>query len=148
VCPTCDSRFLVPQPDPAASASESADIGERAVAPPPKPGQPFPSINTGGGATAPSELSESPQQVIHIACPQGHELETPREMIGEEVICPYCDTQFRVRFEDSIEYRREKEEQRERRELQVGRTWMFWAIAIAVAVILGLTILLATTMSQ
>jgi DNA-directed RNA polymerase subunit RPC12/RpoP len=151
-CPTCDSRFLVPQPDPAASASESADIGERTVAPPPEPGQPFPSINTSDGAMASEsalpDLSEGRQQVIHVACPQGHELETPREMIGEEVICPYCDTQFRVRFEDSIEYRREKEEQRERRELQVGRTWMFWAIAVAVAVVLGLTILLAATVSQ
>ena len=152
-CPTCESRFLVPQSDPAtAPTSDSADIGERTVARPPKPGQPFPSIDTSSSATAtelaPSGLPDSRQHVIHIACPNGHELETPREMIGEEALCSHCGAQFRVRFEDSREFRRERERQRERKELQLGRTWMHWAIAVAVAVILGLTILLAATVSQ
>ncbi len=152
-CPSCQSRFVVPQPGPAAApTSEPAGIDERTVAPPPEPGQPFPSIDTSGGATgsksASSDLPGGRQHVIHITCPEGHELETPREMIGEEALCPHCGTQFHVRFENSREYRREKEEQRERKELQMGRTWMYWAIAVAVAVVLGLTILLATTMSE
>jgi hypothetical protein len=151
-CPQCQSRVVVPQPAPAA-ASEQAVIGEQAVAPPPAPGAPLPSVEAGinveGGPSG--DVSglpgETRQSLVHISCPNGHELETPREMIGQEALCPHCKAQFRLRMEDSREHRRAEAEKRERKELQAGRAWMHWAIAIAVAVVLGLIVLFAVAAS-
>ena len=86
---------------------------------------------------------EMPPDVVHIPCPNGHELETPVEMIGQEVLCPHCGVQFRLRQENSVEYRREREiiEQR------AARLWFNWAIAAAVLVgilLLAMMIYVAT----
>jgi len=85
------------------------------------------------------------QAVVHIICPNGHELETPREMLGEEAMCPHCGVQFRLRLEESREYSKAREESRERKEMQAGKTWMYWAIAVAIAAVMGLFILLAVS---
>jgi len=69
-------------------------------------------------------------------------LETPREMLGQDAMCPHCETVFHLRFEDSVEYRKQKEELRERRELRQSKTWLHWAIAIAVLVVLGVAALI------
>ena len=66
----------------------------------------------------------SKQETLHILCPAGHELETPREMLGQDAMCPYCQTQFRLRIEDSVEYRKEQEEARMRRDMQIGKSWI------------------------
>ena len=69
-------------------------------------------------------------------------METPRKMLGQDAMCPYCQVQFRLRFEDSVEHRREKAEQRERKELKQGQAWMHWAIAVAVVAVLGVFLLI------
>lgn len=82
-----------------------------------------------------------PPAIVHILCPTGHELETPREMLGQEALCPYCQVQFRLRYEDSLEYRKEQAEEIERRERRLAKLWLQWSIGIAVVVVLGVIIL-------
>lgn len=179
-CPYCESVFLVPSPaqpapaDPWASAPPTAappasgqggyqgpiyeEPGAEAAAESPQEG--FPGIHTApgflsGGAPADGpSLAELPgagqQNIVHVLCPSGHQLETPREMLGQDAMCPYCQVQFRLRFEDSVEYRQEKAEERERKELKKGQAWMHWAIAVAVVAVLGvfLLIYLAASLHQ
>jgi uncharacterized membrane protein YvbJ len=69
-------------------------------------------------------------------------LETPEEMLGQEVMCPHCNTQFQLRESDSVEYKRKRDIERERRERKVGNAWFNWAIVCAVLVIIGLIFLI------
>lgn len=75
---------------------------------------------------------------MHIACPNGHELETPREMLGQDVLCPHCNVQFRLREKDSVEYKRRKAQEIERRDRKAGQMWLNWAIVAAVLVVIGI----------
>ena len=38
--------------------------------------------------------------MMHIDCPNGHEMEVPREMLNQDALCPKCDVQFRLREKD------------------------------------------------
>lgn len=91
--------------------------------------------------TAPVPAPETPP--VHVVCPSGHELETPRQMLGQEAICPFCGVQFRLRWEATVEYRREKELEEERRLARQSKLWLQWSIAAAVVVVIGLIILIA-----
>ncbi len=114
----------------------------------------FPGIRTGGAAADPNEVpafgvaAAESASIVHVICPNKHVLETPRDMLGQDAMCPYCQAEFRLRFEDTEEYRRELEEQRERREQQIGRAWMNWAIAVAVVVVLGVITLIVVAVSS
>lgn len=77
--------------------------------------------------------------VVHIPCPNGHELETPLEMIGQEVLCPHCGVQFLLRNEDSVEYRQQQEDLEHRR----AQFWFNWAIAASVVIGIGLITMFA-----
>ena len=143
-CPHCSVEFLVPEPD------DSPPV------PPPEPNA-FPGIRTGDprrdakvGNLSPDQIgaqfgvaAAETQSLVHIPCPKGHVLETPRDMLGTEAMCPLCQEQFHLRLEDSEEYRRQKAEQQERREQKLGQAWLFWSIAIAAVVLLGLVLLIA-----
>lgn len=105
----------------------------------------------GGGSAQPApSISELPgtSPIIHILCPSGHQLETPRDMLGQDALCPYCQVQFRLRFEDSLEYRKQKQEERELQELRTGKKWMQWSIAAAVVVILGVILMVVLAMAE
>jgi hypothetical protein len=80
--------------------------------------------------------------VLHIPCPNHHELETPLDMLNQYVMCPECEAEFRLREQDSIEYRQRKQVELEARERRLGRAWMNWAVMTAVFVVLGVVILL------
>jgi hypothetical protein len=80
--------------------------------------------------------------IVHVVCPNGHQLETPREMLDQEALCPFCQAQFRLRLEDSVEYREEKAKERTRREKRAAQLWLRWAIVAAVVVVLGLILLI------
>ena len=112
----------------------------------------FPGIQTepqGGQSPAaagvPSEFkvpTAADLPIVHVVCPNGHSLETPQEMLGREALCPFCQVQFRLRLEDSVEYRGEKAKEQKRREIRAGQLWLRWAIAAAVAVVFGLILLM------
>ncbi len=87
---------------------------------------------------------EAPPDIVHIPCPNGHELETPIEMLGQEVLCPHCGVQYRLRREDSIEYRQE----RERIEAYHAQLWFKWSIGAAVVVGIVLLAMMVYVMTQ
>jgi uncharacterized Zn-finger protein len=117
----------------------------------------FPGIRTepepgrGGAAADVPTRFETPGAaelpIVHVICPNGHELETPREMLDQEALCPFCQAQFRLRLEDSAEYREEKAKERARQEMRAGQLWLRWAIAAAVVVVLGLILLIVFSFS-
>jgi len=166
-CPHCGSLFLVPPnvPGPQAGPAPVADrtpakppaVGEMPVEPPaPPPGvsgpaSDFPGIRTGiefEGMVEPAGPSElrlpgrPDGGLYHVLCPNGHELETPREMFGQDAVCPLCRTQFHLCLEASREYQVEQAEKLAREERRLGRLWLNWAIAAAIAVILGVIFLI------
>jgi len=85
-----------------------------------------------GGAESPIDAEP---KLLHIPCPAGHELETPPEMVGQDVLCPYCGVQFNLRYKDSTEYKAERAAELERKELKAGKLWFQWAIIAAVIVV-------------
>jgi hypothetical protein len=166
-CPYCSVEFIVPRPagmpaptpDQPQPDSEGGHVGGdddydgAAGEVHEEYDDDIPMIHTGVGTADPNEIAaalpaseQSP--ILHVLCPSGHQLETPREMLGEDAMCPYCQTIFRLRFEDSIEYRQRLEEERELREQKLGQTWMNWAIAIAVVVILGVITLIVVATAE
>jgi hypothetical protein len=100
--------------------------------------------------TAPIEVpaaenpAEAPQEpaLLHIPCPKGHVLETPEEMLDQEVLCPHCNTQFVLRRKNSLEFKRKQEERERLREIKVGNFWLNWAIVAVVLVTIGLLALI------
>lgn len=106
-CPVCGMLFIIPEPI-AAPAPEAA---------------PEPQV--------PAE-----PELLHIACPNGHELEVPPEMLDTEVLCPQCNAQFRLRAKDSVEHRRRREEQEKLQDAKTNQFWFKFSIGIAVVVVL------------
>ncbi|HVC96960.1 MAG TPA: hypothetical protein VND64_24995 [Pirellulales bacterium] len=123
----------------------------------PAPAEPgFPGVVTGPTIEAPQihpepqQTSEPPTQaaepapekqeprIVRIPCPHGHELQTPMDMIGQDVLCPFCNTQFHLKYENSVEYKDEQAELKQRREEQLNQTALKWAIIAAVVVVVGI----------
>lgn len=130
-CPTCGMRFLIPAPPPATAPA-------------------FPDVTAGAGnqETATIDPTKKEPRLLHIPCPQGHELETPEEMLGQDVLCPLCGEQFHLQYKNSVEYKKEKEAERERRERKMAQAWFTRAVIAAVVVVLGLIVLLVLTASS
>ncbi len=171
-CPHCGMTFLIPSP-PApqytppvfgaptfGGATYPASTHQPGASPhftPPgvQPGLEAPISFTGVGSTPTpqSQPQSTPAQtaepeILHIPCPNGHELETPRDMLGQDVLCPHCQVQFRLREKDSVEYKRRREQELERRERKAGKMWLNYAIIAAVLVVLGLIVLIAIDASN
>lgn len=110
----------------------------------PQAEQPAPAPAAPQAATPPAETPAPPPQEkqeprnVRIPCPQGHELQTPMDMVGQEVLCPICGTQFHLRYEDSIEYKEEQAELRRRRAENLNQTALKWSIGTAVAIVLAI----------
>lgn len=146
-CPTCGMLFIIPQPVAAPAASGSfGDAGFGAFPPPDAPstvGTQFSTFGAGQGGpgsgdpNAPMPQPAAPE-LLHIPCPNGHELETPVEMLDQEVLCPQCNAQFRLRRKDSVEYKKKRELEEHIRLEKSGKMWLNWAIVAVVLVVLGL----------
>jgi DNA-directed RNA polymerase subunit RPC12/RpoP len=91
--------------------------------------------------------SEAPR-IWHIPCPKGHILETPDDMLDQEVLCPYCETQFTLQKFQSVEETEKRERARAIRDEKHGQLWLKWAIGIAAVVILGVIVMIAISASQ
>ena len=99
-------------------------------------------------APNPFQQSTADPEVLHVPCPNGHELETPVDMIGQEVLCPHCGVQFKLRARDSVEHKSRRKDEQERAERKLGRNWFNWAIVIAVLVIIGILFLIASSTTE
>ena len=88
----------------------------------------------------PEELS-----ILHIPCPNGHELETPRDMLNKEAMCPFCDSRFHLLERNSVEFIRKKELAEQLEDHRAGKRWLNWAIIFIVIALLlfGLMFVLA-----
>jgi len=129
-CPTCGCHFEVPAPLPSEPINVVPLIDRT----------PAPVTDVGPESF---ELKKAADlEIVHIPCPSGHELETPREMLGQEALCPYCNKQFRLRLEKSLEYLREQDEEQRREDLKLGRRWFKIAIVLTAIVVSGLAVLL------
>jgi hypothetical protein len=118
-------------------------------APAPFPGvQPSPGPQIGPAAPVPFTQQPAEPELLHIACPNGHELETPREMLNQDVLCPHCNVQFRLREKDSVEYKRRRQQEVERRERKAGKMWLNYAIVAAVLVVIGIIGLIVMSASN
>jgi hypothetical protein len=91
---------------------------------------------------------DDPEILLTLVCPEGHELPTPRDMIGQEAICPHCGTQFQLRFEDTREYQHQREQERIRREMAFGKKMMNFAIISAVVVVMGILVMVIYVMGM
>lgn len=99
-------------------------------------------------ATGPAGSPAKEEVLLHIPCPNGHELEVPSEMLEQEALCPTCQVQFRLRAKDSVEHKRRQQEAYERRQYKLGQAWLNWSVGIAVVVVLGLLTLIVVKMSR
>ena len=138
-CPQCGVLFIIPTVAGAAPASESAIQTQSATKPAQQSQNPLEDLlDEFRDPSAPSDLGEGMTSgVVHIPCPNGHELETPTEWIGIEALCPFCGVQFRLKKENSVEYLQRQAI------IDAGRAkfWFKWSIVAAV-VVLGLLVLL------
>jgi len=99
------------------------------------------------GPAAASEPEEP--DLLHIPCPECQEvLETPVEMLDQDVMCPHCQAQFQLRRSNSIEYKRKQQQKQEMRERKAGKAWFNWAIVVVVLVVIFLLILILSTPSD
>ena len=145
-CPVCGQPFIIPapvapaavawhpgmpNPDPQPSSPQTSSPGPQQPAATPQP-QPQPQ----------KPAVEQPPPLLHIPCPNGHELEVPREMLDEDVMCPHCKAEFHLRERDSIEYKRKRQMQEEQRLARMNKLWFNGAIAIAVLIVLFLLALI------
>lgn len=135
-CPTCGMLFIIPSPMPGGA-------GQFHDAAPTYGGHEGYAGHSGYGAEEPEEK----EVLLHIPCPNGHELETPRDMLGQDVLCPHCSVQFTLREEDSTEYKAARKVDQERRDVRSGNLWLNWAIGIAVVVVVGLIVLIVMSSS-
>jgi len=98
----------------------------------------------GGYEAIEPEAAPEPR-IFRILCPKGHELQTPEDMLGTQALCPYCNTQMELRYEDSVEYKKQKELEQRILDEQAGRFWMkmaIWGSIVVGAVFIGLIALM------
>jgi len=106
---------------------------------------------TRGAPNVPGDWDESAPEELriwHIPCPNGHVLETPEDMLDQDVLCPYCEKQFTLRKFQSVEETEKRERERAIREERAGQLWLKWAIGIAAVVILGIIVMIAISASK
>lgn len=122
-CPTCGILFLIPEP-----------IDDEPEPPAPAP--------------APASAAPSEPELLHIPCPNGHELETSLDMLDQVVLCPRCQAQFKLRRKNSVEYKRLEAERERIREANLNKVWLQGAIVAVVLIVIGLGALIALRMTS
>jgi hypothetical protein len=113
--------------------------GPAPAAAPAAPAEPAPAV-----AEPVAEKPATPEEprVVRILCPNSHELHTPMDMIGQEALCPECGAQFRLRYEDSLEYAEERRAAQARRDEAFNKGALKWSIVAAVVVVLALIVMI------
>lgn len=134
-CPMCGAMFVVPVMNTGGAAPPQQQV--------PPPTQPAAQQQPAAPAKAAEPEKPPEPKVYHIACPNGHLLETPDDILGQQALCPYCNVQFELRVEDSEEFKKEQESERRRREEEMNERWVKYSIraAIGVGVMFGLMII-------
>lgn len=137
-CPLCGAQFIFPMVGPTAAAPQFTPTIGPAFGPTVGPPAEQPTASVEAPVEQPQPEPEAPPEPreFRIRCPNGHELQTPSDMLGQQAMCPYCNTQFELRYEDSVEYEEEQIAARRRREEQINALWLKIAIRSAIGVAL------------
>ena len=122
-CPACGQLIEVP----------TASVGDRAAG----------RAGTTCPITTVMPITEPTPEFFHIPCPQGHELETPPELVNRPVRCPECGVEFVLRKENSVEFQEAEQRRREAREARAAKIWLRLAIGAGITVLLGIGLLIA-----
>lgn len=69
-----------------------------------------------------------PLDSYRIDCPNGHPVSVPHRLVGEELICPSCNTRFEADANASVELQ-------EARLDQAARQWLIVALAAVIVVV-------------
>jgi hypothetical protein len=153
-CPICGTAFMIPAPPVSPVVTPPSRHGPPPLQPPtpsdvfrdlPAPGlstaevDPIAAMRSavervGPTPAAAPAAAEPREELVHLFCPNGHELETPTDMLGQDALCPHCRAQFRLRMRDTREFKAEQL----RNEQDFNRKALRWAIGTAVVVGLGL----------
>ncbi|MEX2113926.1 MAG: hypothetical protein WD845_12120 [Pirellulales bacterium] len=163
-CPQCGAAFIIPtieQPaQPAQPSVQSAGQPTPAAyeRPRSKPNEALRQLEDAAASTLPKKPAALDddllagagigaivdEPLLHIPCPNGHELETPLDMIGQRAMCPHCGVEFKLRREKSVEYFREQEII-ERRQAKFWFQLAVLAAGFVVVVILAMIVIVAVT---
>ncbi len=87
----------------------------------------------GGNDTPDFENKNTNQDELQIPCPSGHILHATRDMLDEEVICPFCEEQFELKERNSLEAIEKREILAEKREEKQERVLLYWGIGVMIA---------------
>ena len=71
-------------------------------------------------------------RVLHVTCPDGHRLEAPCVLGGQDVVCPYCAKRFPFRYEDSEEYRTDRDSSKPQQR-PAAPPWIAWTVLAGAA---------------
>jgi hypothetical protein len=84
--------------------------------------------------------------LLHIPCPKCQKvLETPVEMLHQDVVCPHCQAPFCLHLRDSIEYKKKKERQQRVKERRTNYAWLIGGIAVVALVVVFLLYLIVSS---
>ena len=151
-CPVCGTQIIVPAPAPHDSAEQPASSPPPLQVPSPS-ASPITNVSASksppAGETKAAEteitatiaVTSAEPELYHIPCPQGHELETPRDMLEKFAMCPQCGEKFRLRRVKSIEYRHQQEGEEELRLKRQERFWTRFAIGVLTLCLLVIALL-------
>jgi uncharacterized Zn finger protein (UPF0148 family) len=143
VCPLCHGRVKsieLDMPDDGRPRRRQFRLpGEEAVEEPPVAAWP-PDAGEPVADEPPDPLDIAAEQpegpvVYHIPCPKGHVLDVREDLLGQQVVCPDCNTFFVLRATDSVEYRKEQTRRRQAADERRAESWL--KIAIWAAVVIG-----------
>lgn len=168
-CPLCQALFVIPVPvrpavqDAPASPPRSAELPMVQASPRRPLGRRRRGHNTGAthppsqpqvdAGLGPVESAHQTQpaktafpqepELFHIPCPKCKQvLETPPELLDQDVLCPQCETQFRLLQRNSQEARRKREREQKLREQRASKLWFNWAVIAVVCLVLFLLFLM------
>jgi hypothetical protein len=134
--------FIIPAPLAAPAAVPAFGPSFQEAAPAPD----MPQVGPGGQSYLPG-VEQAPE-LYHIPCPNGHELETPPEMLEQDVMCPHCGAQFRLRQKDSVEFKRKRQEEQEKKDAKSGKFWLNMAIVFGVLILIFIVVLFAMQLGK
>lgn len=163
-CPQCGTAFIIPTiagATPGGGQGPMAHTGDielaplpededlEQIAPPsnyPAPASAVADLEDFGAAAAEAEIEDglNRESFLHIPCPNGHELETPMDMVGQRAQCPECGVEFRLKREKSREYLL----QQEILERRQGNFWFqvaVWVASFVVVLLIAIFVMMAAS---
>jgi DNA-directed RNA polymerase subunit RPC12/RpoP len=134
-CPLCHQVIVQPGP-PGYEAAPSFGMPDAGASPG------LGGFDTLGGSQSLDPLTQ-PDGTVHVICRHCRKiLPTPTSMLGQDAMCPYCDQVITLHKEDTVEYRKQKEDYLRMKHERMSRKAMNIAIAAVVIVALGFLVMI------